>query len=80
MQLFLIEVRKRCVAPSILWLHDGFWIHKAVDYEILLAAERHVRKTVFPASQGGDLSFLVKNKGFDLVPGSYAYWNEWFEH
>ncbi len=28
MQLFLIEVRKRRVAPSILWLHDGFWIDK----------------------------------------------------
>ena len=26
MQLFLLEVRKRCVALSILWLHDGFWI------------------------------------------------------
>ena len=59
MQLFLIEVRKRCVAPSILWLHDGFWIDKNVDDEILFAAERHVRMTIFPASLGGDPLFRI---------------------
>ncbi len=35
MQLFLLEVRKRCFAPSIIWLHDGFGV--------LSAAEKHVR-------------------------------------
>ena len=30
MQLFLLEVRKRCLVPSILWLHDGFWITKTL--------------------------------------------------
>ena len=59
MQLFLLEVRRRCVAPSILWLHDGFWIDKSVEDEILLAAEWHVRKTVFPASGSGDPLFRI---------------------
>ena len=48
MQLSLLEVRKRCVAPSVLWLHDGFWIDKSVDDTILVAAERHVRLLLFP--------------------------------
>ena len=50
MQLFLLEVRKRCFAPSILWLHDGFWIDKQVDDGVLVAAERHVRSLLFPLS------------------------------
>ena len=38
MQLFLLEVRKRCYAPSIIWLHDGFWIDKHIDNEVFFAA------------------------------------------
>ena len=48
MQLFLLEVRKRCYAPSIIWLHDGFWIDKHVDNEVLFAAEKHVKTLLFP--------------------------------
>ena len=48
MQLFLLEVRKRCLAPSIIWLHDGFWIDKHVDNEVLFAAEKHVKTLLFP--------------------------------
>ena len=48
MQLFLLEVRKRCFAPSIIWLHDGFWIDKQVDNEVLFAAEKHVKTLLFP--------------------------------
>ena len=59
MQLFLLEVRKRCVAPSILWLHDGFWIDKSVDDAILMAAERHVRLLLFPHDSGGDPLFRI---------------------
>ena len=50
MQLFLLEVRKRCFTPSIIWLHDGFWIDKQVDDRVLAAAEKHVRSLLFPAS------------------------------
>ena len=56
MQLFLLEVRKRCLVPSILWLHDGFWIDKNVDDGVLMAAERYVRSLLFPqACDGGPL-------------------------
>ena len=48
MQLFLLEARKRCFAPSIIWLHDGFWIDKHVDNEVLFAAEKHVKTLLFP--------------------------------
>ena len=50
MQLFLLEVRKRTDVPSIIWLHDGLWIGRAVDDQILYAAERHVRQLLFPNS------------------------------
>ena len=50
MQLFLLEVRKRTDVPSIIWLHDGLWIGRAVDDQILYAAERHVRQLLFPHS------------------------------
>ena len=49
-QLFLLEVRKRCHTPSIIWLHDGFWIDKHTDEEIFLAAEKHVKTLLFPGS------------------------------
>ena len=35
MQLFLLEVRKRTDTPSIIWLHDGLWIGREVDNQIL---------------------------------------------
>ena len=47
MQLFLLEVRKRTDIPSIIWLHDGLWIGREVDDQILYAAERHVRHILF---------------------------------
>ena len=59
MQLFLLEVRKRCLVPSILWLHDGFWIDKNVDDGVLMAAERHVRALLFPQSSEGDPLFRI---------------------
>ena len=48
MQLFLLEVRKRTDTPSIIWLHDGLWIGREVDDQILYAAESHVRRLLFP--------------------------------
>ena len=48
MQLFLLEVRKRTDIPSIIWLHDGLWIGREVDDQILYAAESHVRRLLFP--------------------------------
>ena len=50
MQLFLLEVRKRTDIPSIIWLHDGLWIGREVDDQILHAAESHVRRLLFPHS------------------------------
>ena len=49
-QLFLLEVRKRTDIPSIIWLHDGLWIGREVDDQILHAAECHVRRLLFPHS------------------------------
>ena len=37
----------------------AFGLTKNVDDEILFAAERHVRMTIFPASLGGDPLFRV---------------------
>ena len=48
MQLFLLEVRKRTDTPSIIWLHDGLWIGREVDDQILYAAESHVRRLLSP--------------------------------
>ena len=59
MQLFLLEVRKRCFAPSIIWLHDGFWIDRKVDDGVLFAAERHVRSLLFPLSRGEEPLFRI---------------------
>ena len=50
MQLFLLEVRKRTDIPSIIWLHDGLWIGREVDDQILHAAECHVKRLLFPHS------------------------------
>ena len=50
MQLFLLEVRKRKDIPSIIWLHDGLWIGREVDDQILHAAECHVRRLLLPHS------------------------------
>ena len=59
MQLFLIEVRKCCVAPSILWLHDGFWTDKGVEDDIIFAAEGHVPVLLFPDARDGDPLFRI---------------------
>ena len=58
-QLFLLEVRKRCFAPSIIWLHDGFWIDKQVDDGVLVAAERYVRSLLFPLSNDNEPLFRI---------------------
>ena len=59
MQLFLLEVRKRSVAPSIIWLHDGFWIDKQVADDILVAAEKYVRTRLFPQSDSHEPLFRI---------------------
>ena len=59
MQLFLLEVRKRCFAPFIIWLHDGFWIGKEVDDEVLRAAEKYVRSRLFPQSENSEPLFRI---------------------
>ena len=59
MQLFLLEVRKRCYAPSIIWLHDGFWIDKHIDNEVFFAAERHIKTLLFPMSDASSPLFHV---------------------
>ena len=51
MQLFLLEVRKRCYTPSIIWLHDGFWIDKHIEDEVFFVADRHVKALLFPLSE-----------------------------
>ena len=40
MQTVLCEVQKRCYAPSIIWLHDGFWISNSVNKAAIEAAEK----------------------------------------
>ena len=57
MQLFLLEVRKRTDTPSIIWLHDGLWIGREVDDQILYAAESHVRSLLFPHSVSAPVYF-----------------------
>ena len=47
MQLFLLDVRKRTEKPTIIWVHDGLWIRKDVDDQILSASEKHVRQLLF---------------------------------
>ena len=47
MQLFLLEVRKRCFAPSIIWLHDGVWIDKHVDNEVLSQQRNMLKHSCF---------------------------------
>ena len=59
MQLFLLEVRKRCYAPSIIWLHDGFWIDKHIEDGVFLAADKHVKSLLFPLSESGPPLFHV---------------------
>ena len=59
MQLFLLEVRKRTDIPSIIWLHDGVWIGREVDDQVLYAAERHVRHLLFPHSDLTSSLFLI---------------------
>ena len=59
MQLFLLEVRKRCYAPSIIWLHDGFWIDKHIEDGVFLAADKHVKALLFPLSESSPPLFHV---------------------
>ena len=61
MQLFLLEVRKRTDIPSIIWLHDGLWIGREVDDQILYAAESHVRRLLFPHSNLASSLFSIVN-------------------
>ena len=59
MQLFLLEVRKRTDTSSIIWLHDGLWIGREVDDQILYAAESHVRRLLFPHSNSASSLFSI---------------------
>ncbi len=60
MQLFLLEVRKRCYTPSIIWLHDGFWIDKHVDDGFFLRPKSMLYKSLlFPLSEAGAPLFHV---------------------
>jgi len=59
MQLFLLEVRKRTEAPSIIWLHDGLWIGRDIDDQILYTSERHVRQLLFPSSELSSSLFSI---------------------
>ena len=59
MQLFLLEVRKRTDTPSINWLHDGLWIGREVDDQILYAAESHVRRLLFPHANSASSLFSI---------------------
>ena len=59
MPLFLLEVRKRTDTPSIIWLHDGLWIGREVDDQILYAAESHVRRLLFPSSNSTSSLFSI---------------------
>ena len=59
MQLFLLEVRKRTDTPSIIWLHDGLWIGREVDDQILYAAESHVRRLLFPHPNSASSLFSI---------------------
>ena len=45
--------------PSIIWLHDGLWIGREVDNQILYAAERHVRLLLFPHSDPTSSLFSI---------------------
>ena len=79
MQLFPIEVRKRCFAPSIIWLHDGFWIGKEVDDEALRAAEKYVRSRLFPQSDNSEPLFrivdLTEARDSVLSSQSFSCWS-----
>ena len=61
MQLFLLEVRKRTDTPSIIWLHDGLWIGRDVDDQILHAAESHVKRLLFPHFDSSTSMFSIVN-------------------
>ena len=52
----LREVQYRCFVPSVIWLHDGFWISNTVGREVLEAGIEHALRTMFPyCSEGKDL-------------------------
>ena len=72
MQLFLLEVRKRTENPSIIWLHDGLWIGREVENQILYAAEKHVRQILFPHASSDSSLFVI----VDL----HAAWNDVVSH
>lgn len=59
MQLFLLEVRKWTETPSIIWLHDGLWIGREVDNQVLYAAEKQVRQLLFPRLTPAHSLFVI---------------------
>lgn len=59
MQLFLREVRKWTDTPSIIWLHDGLWISREVDNQVLYAAEKQVKKILFHQSSLSHSLFVI---------------------
>lgn len=51
---------RRCYAPSIIWLHDGFWIRNSVELAAIKAAEQVAILEIFPHTPSGTTLLRVK--------------------
>ena len=49
----LREVQFRGFVPSVIWLHDGFWISNTVGCEVLEAGVEHALRAIFPGCSEG---------------------------
>ena len=48
MVALLREVKKRDRCVSLIWLHDGLWVHKDLSNTLLLSCEQIAAQEVFP--------------------------------
>ena len=48
MVAFLQEIQKRNRCVSLIWLHDGLWVHKDLSNSLLLSCEQIAAQKVFP--------------------------------
>ena len=48
MVAFLREVKKRDRCVSLIWLHDGLWVHKDLSNTLLFSCEQIAAQEVFP--------------------------------
>ena len=48
MVAFLQEIQKRDRCVSLIWLHDGLWVHKDLSNSLLLSCEQIAAHKVFP--------------------------------